>query len=152
METKTCPKCNETKPTTLFSRNKNKPDGRQRECKACMRTSNMKSYNKNKKAYHTRAQAHTQKTLNELKEYKVSQTCQKCGNGKYYLLEFHHMDPSTKDGDVSTLAKTKGKRAVWDEIAKCVVLCKNCHSDFHHLERTSSITIFDYLPNLPRTV
>ena len=150
METKTCPKCKETMQTTLFSSNKSKPDGLQRVCKQCSRDANIKSYNKHKKRYHSRSQAYTQKTLNELKEYKASQTCQKCGNDKYYLLEFHHLDPSTKDGDVSTLAKTKGKRAVWDEIAKCVVLCKNCHSDFHHLERTYQTCIFDYLPNLPR--
>jgi hypothetical protein len=145
METKICPKCQETKPFTLFSKNKGKPDGYQRECKACMRVSNMNSYNKNKKAYHTRAQLHTQKFIDELNAYKSSQACQKCSNTKYYLLEFHHIDPSTKENDVYTLAKTRGRKTVWDEIAKCIILCKNCHADFHHQERTHGTTIDTYL-------
>jgi t-SNARE complex subunit (syntaxin) len=145
METKTCPKCKETKQTSLFSRNKNKPDGYQRECKVCMRTSNMNSYNKNKKAYHARSQAHTQKVLNEISEYKVSQTCKKCGCKKHYLLEFHHIDPSTKDNDVSTIIKTRGRKIIWDEIAKCVVLCKNCHADSHYQERENGINLETYL-------
>ena len=145
METKTCPKCNETKPTSLYSKNKNKPDGYQRECKACMRISNMNSYNKNKKAYHERSRIYSQKFTSELNMYKSDQTCKKCGNSKYYLLEFHHIDPSTKKDDVYTLVRTKGKKTVWDEIAKCVVLCKNCHADFHHQERTYGTTLDVYL-------
>jgi hypothetical protein len=79
--------------------------------------------------------------------------CEVCGYDKNVgAIDFHHIDPSIKDDNVNTIARTRGKQALSDEIAKCIILCKNCHADFHHLERTSSITIFDYLPNLPRTV
>jgi hypothetical protein len=150
METKTCPKCKETKRVELFSRNKHKEDGLQRTCKQCIREAGIKSYNKNKKSYLSRVSKHNKSILDNVNQYKANQTCQKCGNDKYYLLDFHHIDPSIKDGDVNTIARTRGKQALQDEIAKCVVLCKNCHSDFHHLERNYQTCIFDYLPNLPR--
>ena len=145
METKLCPGCKETKSVSLFSRNKSKPDGYQRECKACMKVSNANSYNKNKKVYHARAQAHTQKIHGEINEYKTSQTCNKCGNSKHYLLEFHHIDPATKDDDVSTIVKTRGRKIIWEEIAKCIVLCKNCHADFHYQEKEYGTNLETYL-------
>ena len=33
------------------------------------------------------------------------------------------------------------------EIEKCIVLCNNCHSEFHYLEREKNITIQEYLKN-----
>jgi hypothetical protein len=30
---------------------------------------------------------------------------------------------------------------------KCIVLCKNCHYDFHHLERISNLKIENYIKN-----
>lgn len=150
METKTCPKCNQTKQVELFSSNKHKEDGLQRICKQCSREAGIKSYNKNKKPYLSRVSKHTKSIVNNVNQYKTSQTCQKCGNDKYYLLDFHHIDPSIKDGDVNNIARTRGKQALQDEMAKCTILCKNCHSDFHYLERTYQTCIFDYLPNLPR--
>jgi hypothetical protein len=145
METKMCRKCKETKPVDMYSKNKSAVDGLQRNCKSCVRAAGIKSYNKDKRAYHARGKQYTKMLFDELNAYKTSQTCKKCGNDKYYLLEFHHIDPSTKDSDVSTLLRTKSKQAAWDEIAKCVVLCKNCHYDFHYQERTHGTTIDIYL-------
>jgi hypothetical protein len=152
METKICRKCKENKPVDMYSKNKSSVDGLQRNCKPCAREAGIKSYGKNKKKYLSRSNRYNKSVLDNVNQYKANQTCQKCGNDKYYLLDFHHIDPSIKDDNVNTIARTRGKQALSDEIAKCIILCKNCHADFHHLERTSSITIFDYLPNLPRTV
>jgi len=32
-----------------------------------------------------------------------------------------------------------------EEIAKCIVLCANCHREFHFLQEKDGITIEDYL-------
>jgi len=145
METKVCRKCKETKLVDMYSKNKSSDDGLQRNCKACMRNANIKSYTKDKSKYHARGKSYSKKLFDELNEYKSSQTCKKCGNDKYYLLEFHHIDPTQKDSEVSTLLRTQSKKSAWDEIAKCVVLCKNCHADFHYQERENGINLETYL-------
>lgn len=45
-------------------------------------------------------------------------------------LDFHHLNPSEKDLEVSLLTRYSTKR-VKDEIRKCVVLCANCHRKLH---------------------
>ena len=46
-------------------------------------------------------------------------------------LEFHHLDPRTKEFGIST----EGIPRRWDkieaELAKCVLLCANCHREVH---------------------
>lgn len=145
METKICKKCKETKPVDMYSKNKSSDDGLQRNCKSCMRAAGIKSYNKDKSAYYARSSTYLKSIMDSINQYKADQTCKKCGNGKHYLLDFHHIDPSIKDSDVNIMARTRGKKTLWDEVAKCVVLCKNCHADFHHQERTHGTTIDVYL-------
>ena len=52
MNTKHCGKCNETKPTTEFSRNKKRRDGLQSQCKKCMAKSS-KAWNQRNRDRHT---------------------------------------------------------------------------------------------------
>lgn len=57
--------------------------------------------------------------------------CQDCGYSKCTAaLDFHYLDPKTKDKDIKTL--TKG---CWDkvliELKKCVLICANCHRERH---------------------
>lgn len=42
--------------------------------------------------------------------------------------DFHHVDPSKKDANPSELSRDK----MFEEIKKCVLLCKNCHALEHH--------------------
>lgn len=49
-----------------------------------------------------------------------------CWDGPYdpFMLDFHHIDPASKENDVSQIRKpTK----LFEEINKCTVLCANCH-------------------------
>jgi hypothetical protein len=63
--------------------------------------------------------------LAELKDFP----CMDCGV-KYIpaVMEFHHRDPSEKDGTVTKVAYTKMR----EEAAKCDLLCANCHRIRHH--------------------
>jgi len=71
--------------------------------------------------------------------------CKKCGlANKPYLLEFHHVDPSTKYKDVTNLQfNAYGIERIKEEIRKCAIVCRNCHMEFHHLERTNQVHTFD---------
>lgn len=79
-----------------------------------------------------------------LAKYKESHGCKKCGLKKYYLLDFHHIDPSQKSFSVSQ-RKSRKMESIMEEIKKCVVLCSNCHREFHYLEKLEDMTIEKYL-------
>ena len=58
--------------------------------------------------------------------------CVGCGRMRPVdALEFHHIDPLTKEFGIST----EGIRRDWDkieaELKKCVLLCANCHREVH---------------------
>lgn len=50
-------------------------------------------------------------------------------------MEYHHRDPTEKLGAVATLLINAGRQRVIDEIAKCDLLCSNCHRIREHGER-----------------
>jgi hypothetical protein len=47
-------------------------------------------------------------------------------------LEFHHVDPKTKDFGLGAI---RGSFKAWDkivaELRKCVMVCSNCHAEIH---------------------
>jgi Zn finger protein HypA/HybF involved in hydrogenase expression len=79
-----------------------------------------------------------------INEYKSTCTCQKCGDTRPYVLDFHHLDPSTKLFDLGDASK-KGIKAIEEELKKCITLCRNCHSEFHYIEKDKGIDIITYL-------
>ena len=65
-----------------------------------------------------------------LVEYKGGQ-CERCGYDKCIAaLEFHHLDPSTKEfgltGNTYSLDRQK------KEADKCILVCANCHREIHN--------------------
>ena len=80
-----------------------------------------------------------------INEEKVKEGCKKCGENKFYILDFHHKNPNEKDFDVCDGVTLSSIEKIKTEIEKCVVLCSNCHREFHYLERTKNITIEQYL-------
>lgn len=64
---------------------------------------------------------------------KEENPCVDCGNSyPFYIMDFHHRDPSTKSFTIGDTPR--GKNLVLDEIAKCDVLCANCHRERDHRE------------------
>lgn len=57
--------------------------------------------------------------------------CSQCGyNRCLAALEFHHVDPATKD---ISLARSMSWARCVAELAKCVLLCANCHREVDNL-------------------
>ena len=70
---------------------------------------------------------------------KKNGACVRCGLTDYRVLDFHHRDPSQKVISLSVaLHKNVGEKAILDEIAKCDLLCANCHRILHWEERDGS--------------
>lgn len=76
---------------------------------------------------------------------KLGGKCIKCGNNKVYLLDFHHRDPSIKEGELSDFSKGYQLEKFFNELEKCDLLCANCHREFHYLNSFSGITYEDFL-------
>lgn len=59
--------------------------------------------------------------------------CQVCGYFKCEdALEFHHIDPSKKELSFGGMrANPKSIAKIAEELKKCIMLCSNCHKEFH---------------------
>lgn len=69
-------------------------------------------------------------------EYKKLLSCNRCGFKHPAALQFHHTGVGPKlfeIGSANTLQKSV--KQVQDEIAKCEVICANCHAIHHYDER-----------------
>jgi hypothetical protein len=71
-----------------------------------------------------------------LDEYKKTLRCERCSFADYRALEFHHSGGEEKDFNVADMIRSGlSREAILREIAKCVVLCSNCHQIEHYDER-----------------
>jgi hypothetical protein len=56
--------------------------------------------------------------------------CKICGYNKYIgALDFHHIDPRKKSFALSVRGLCYSWNTVAKEAKKCIILCKNCHSE-----------------------
>lgn len=61
--------------------------------------------------------------------------CIKCGYNKCIAaLEFHHLDPTQKDFEItnSVTSWNKHKNKLILELDKCILVCANCHREIHY--------------------
>lgn len=101
----------------------------QRTCKECVQK-------KQREKYHLKQE--------EINEFKKNHPCKKCGCSKFYLIEFHHINPEEKEYTIAENTNAKFETLL-KEINKCIPLCANCHREFHYLEKEKGITIEQYL-------
>lgn len=81
-----------------------------------------------------RQKRHRLQTRKWVRELKVSRGCADCGERHPACLQFHHIDPLTKVASIRALVATKAPTPqLLEEIAKCVVLCRNCHEKRHYV-------------------
>ena len=67
---------------------------------------------------------------------KIERGCDICGyNESAWALEWHHVNPETKSGQLSVMLTDMKWETYLNEIEKCVLLCANCHREVHELER-----------------
>lgn len=71
-------------------------------------------------------------------DLKANLKCEHCSNSDHRVLDFHHLDPSMKDMEVSNMVRLRwSKQKIINEMAKCICLCSNCHRILHWEERNS---------------
>ena len=129
METKICSKCGIEKPITEYHKNGFDRQGNQKYrgyCKDCANRIESERYQM-KKTY--------------IDEQKLS--CAKCGDTRTYVLDYHHKDSTEKEFTIGKMKKGS-LELIQKEIDKCIVLCANCHREFHWLEK-QGLTLDEYL-------
>ena len=63
-------------------------------------------------------------------QYKAEHGCAQCGEKDPRCLTFHHPDPAVKELEVGRAGNMRWER-ILAEVAKCIVLCCNCHAKLH---------------------
>jgi hypothetical protein len=61
--------------------------------------------------------------------------CADCGQSyPHYVMEFHHSDRTSKEFTIGARTGCVSDQRLREEIAKCIVLCSNCHQIREHKE------------------
>ena len=139
--TKICGICKVPHPTTseYFASRKLKSGKTilQGNCRCCQKDYRKKHYEKNLVKYKNKAVIYRNKTVKDFEDFKSKLSCEKCGEKRHWVLDFHHMDSSIKEENLSRLIRSGSKKRVEEELKKCIVLCANCHRDLHYYKKAS---------------
>lgn len=127
----TCTKCGETKQEAQFYASALR-EGNACWCRACYRSywrerqrEDPKHWAKAKNGTRKKARAFT-------RSVKAASGCVTCGENHPAVLDFHHLDPQQKSESLAVMvAQARSWKRLEAEIAKCVVLCANCHRKLH---------------------
>ncbi len=124
MATKRCSKCGLTKPLSEFAR---RGLGYHSHCKECGRQYIREHYQENKE-YYLDKNKRKQDRLTEIVRAAKSKPCADCGQIlPYYVMDFDHIDGEDKVAEINALMRSRSIKRVVEEIAKCEVVCANCH-------------------------
>lgn len=125
---KTCSKCNRLLPETEFYKTNKTKSGLKSWCKQCEYEDTMKRRERNRE----NSRESARRWYSKIKEYinQCKQPCAKCGETRQWVIQFHHVDPSTKKFVIGS--GRNSKESIDEEIKKCVCLCSNCHDEFHY--------------------
>ena len=110
MKYKICTQCNINQPINNYYKN---GDRLQSCCKNCHKENIRRTY---------------QEKIDKVNQYKSEKGCRKCGEKRYWMLDFHHADPTQKEFAISDAIRCKFE-TILPEMEKCDVLCANCHRD-----------------------
>jgi len=110
---------------------KNKSLGiRQSFCKTCKSRYNKNWYQKNKEKHKSDVAKNNKIRYSEYRDIirpMKEQPCVDCGNKyPYYVMDFDHLEDCEKIENISQM-KGWSKDKLLDEIAKCEIVCSNCH-------------------------
>lgn len=131
---KQCWDCKEVKNLDEFAFNRSKPDGRAARCKACQSKYHRKHYLANVEQYRQNTRNHRKKNAALIASFKKK--CLVCGETHPAVLEFHHRLSSDKEINLSEVGfRGWSEKRILKEVAKCDILCSNCHRKLHWAEK-----------------
>ena len=154
---KKCTKCGEIKDESEFNKNRGAKDGLFSWCRKCANAQSRKWYKENWVHSLETTKLYQQENKDKVTQYRLQHreqilqrnkdryaqgkalveslkvNCAKCGEERKYVIDFHHIDPSTKSFEVSKGTTGRAHDKIIAEVKKCVCMCRNCHTEFHYL-------------------
>ncbi len=128
-ELRRCGRCGELKPVDDFAWRRKRKLQRDNFCRPCRSAYGRDHYLANKERYIQNAAAVKRKTLMErtkfLLDFFKTNPCIDCGEPDPVVLEFDHL--RDKSFAVGQGFQERGWQSIMDEMAKCEVVCANCH-------------------------
>lgn len=125
MLVKNCYLCKIDKGIRDFRPSKRGKFGLHSYCISCEREYNRKRHAKTKEQRRHRKRELYVEVRTYVLDYLSENPCVLCGEDDYVVLEFDHV--GDKSHGVAELCNERNLKAVKEEIAKCRVLCANCH-------------------------
>jgi hypothetical protein len=125
---KRCPRCGETKPLSEFHTNRTRRDGVQTYCKPCRAKIDHERY---ERLRGTRVPSRIwERGRNDwLLSLKKGRPCTDCGRTfPPEVMQWDHVPGAPKLGNISTDFRGRSREEILAEIAKCELVCANCHA------------------------
>jgi hypothetical protein len=89
-------------------------------------------YEETKHLWRERQAKNRKRARDHIWSIKTQSKC-KCGAKHPAVLDFHHQDPSQKEVGIHEMIQDKWSIArIGKELAKCVIMCSNCHRILHY--------------------
>jgi hypothetical protein len=122
---KICSVCDKKKELTEFYT-------RSAMCKVCHHEYNKQHYIENKQAYLVKAKLNNERYRLKFRvflwDYLTEHPCVVCNENDPIVLDFDHINPANKEFNIAETMKLQiGMVRLKKELAKCQVLCANCH-------------------------
>ena len=139
---KRCPRCGETKPFTEFHKHAKRRDGLQSICKSCRAQVDHERY---ERIRGTRVPTRTWERgrAEWLLSLKAGRPCTDCGRVfPPQVMQWDHLPGLEKLGDISTAFRGHSREEILAEIAKCELVCTNCHT-IRTAERAGWVVLSD---------
>ena len=136
---KYCGTCKKTLSVDKFGSNVSRKDGLQSMCKDCKKEYDKERYANNKDAYLRSNKEWAKRNREKFIEFKKTLSCKRCGDSRYYVLDFHHLDKKNKSFSISDKVSDYSLDSLLEECKKCIVLCANCHREIHYLDGSEQL-------------
>ncbi|HKH41996.1 MAG TPA: hypothetical protein VKA41_09085 [Solirubrobacterales bacterium] len=128
-ELRKCGRCGELKPIELFAWRRKRKRQRDNMCAPCRSAYGREHYLANRQKYidaeARRKQERAERRTRYLIEFFRDHPCADCGETDPVVLEFDHL--RDKRLEVTNQFASRNWQEILDEIAKCDVVCANCH-------------------------
>ena len=125
---KRCAQCGETKPLSEFHKNKLRRDGVQTYCRSCRALIDHERYERTR-GMQVRTRVWERGRAEWLLSLKDGKPCTDCGRVfPAAVMQWDHLPGVPKLGNISTDMSRRSRDEVLEEIAKCELVCANCHA------------------------
>ena len=124
-----CGRCHQEKPVADFAWRRKARGQLDNYCRPCRAAYKQEHYAANRERYIAQAVARKRALITERIEFLVAflreHPCVDCGETDPVVLEFDHL--KDKEFGVGQGLRDRNWQSVLDEMAKCEVVCANCH-------------------------